>query len=425
MRITCPSCQFSKEVPSAKVPPQGVKARCQRCSTIFLVIPEAQQISCPKCDSDLDATGSCAKCGLIYEKYLAAKRRQEIAPGTPEAMLPPKITPPAVVSGTPHEFGHGRSELLAWVAAGHLAVDALPEAFRLAGTLPGPREWRRFLDGLVLWLGVVFLAAAVIFFFAFNWQKLGHYIRFGSVELVLVAAVVATWRLGLERLVGKAALLLATLLVGALLALVGQTYQTGADPWELFATWALFVLPWVAISRFSPLWLFLLLLLNLAVIFYFKTFASLAWDLFSTERIWWILAGVNTAAQIIWELTARRGIPWLVERWAVRVIATAAAGLVTVLAVWGIIDRHVAGLAEIGVYSGWLVCAYVVYRHLVLDLYLLSLGALSLITVVAVFLGHNLFHRGEEVGLLVLGLLVLGLSAASGRWLRSVAKEVA
>jgi len=313
---------------------------------------------------------------------------------------------------------------MAWAGEGHLAAEALPQALRIAGTLPSPPSWRRFLDGLALWLGTVFLAAAVIFFFAFNWKELGHFSRFGIVELLLAAAVVASWRLGLERMSGKAALLAATMLVGALLALVGQTYQTGADPWELFATWAFFVLPWVAISRFAPLWLFLLALLNLAAGLYYHAFAGIFGIFFGRETLWWTLAGLNTAALAAWELAASRGVPWLAERWAPRIVATAAAGFLTLLAVWGIIDRHSGGLAEFCGYSVWLACAYAIYRHKVRDLYVLALGVLSLVIVVAVFLGHHLLQRGDAGAFFFIGMAVLGLSAAGGWWLRQVAREV-
>ncbi len=43
-----------------------------------------------------------------------------------------------------------------------------------------------------------------------------------------------------------------------LLAVYGQTYQTGADPYELFFGWAILIIGWVAISRFAPLWPLLL-----------------------------------------------------------------------------------------------------------------------------------------------------------------------
>jgi len=105
-------------------------------------------------------------------------------------------------------------------------------------------------------------------------------------------------------------------------------------------------------------------------------------------------------------------------------VATAAAGFVTLLAAWGIIDRHSGGLTEFCGYSAWLACAYVIYRHRIRDLYVLALGVLSLVIVVAVFLGHHLLHRGDAGAFFFIGMAVLGLSAAGGWWLRHVAREV-
>jgi uncharacterized membrane protein len=328
------------------------------------------------------------------------------------------------VTAPPSRFGSGRGEIMSWAGEGRIATDALPQAVRIAGIHPGRVEWRRFLDGVTLWLGALFLATAVIFFFAYNWQELGRFTRFGIVELLLAGALLASWRLGLERMSGKAALLVATLLVGALLALVGQTYQTGADPWELFATWALFVLPWIAVARFAPLWLVWLLLVNLAISLYYQAFAGLFGLLFGTATLWWLLTGVNTAALAAWELAADRGVTWLRERWAPRIVATAAAGFITVLAAWGIIDRETLGITELLGYTAWLVCAYVVYRHRIRDLYILAVGVLSLVIVAAILLGHNVARNGDAGALLIVGVTVLGLSAVGGWWLRTVAREV-
>jgi len=374
MKIECPSCHFSADVDTAKIPAKGANTRCPRCATSFRVTPDA--------------------------------------------------APAPVSPALPFHFGHGRSEVLAWTAAGHLAIDALPQALHIAGALPGPTEWRRFLDALALWLGAICLAVAVIFFFAFNWQELGRYTRFGLVEALLAAAVLAAWRLGVDRTAGKAALLAATLLVGALLALVGQTYQTGADPWELFATWAVLVLPWVAIARFAPLWLLLLALVNLAVGVYFHAFAGLFGILFGTETLWWLLTGINTAALAVWETTAGRGVAWLAERWAPRIVATASLGYATLLAAWTIVDHDSGGIATLLGYAALLAGAYAVYRHRIRDLYVLALGVLSLIVVVAVFLGRHLLDHGDAGAFLLIGLIVLGLSAVGGWWLRVVAREV-
>jgi uncharacterized membrane protein len=138
-----------------------------------------------------------------------------------------------------------------------------------------PADWRSFIDRLLLWCGTLLIAVGVIFFFAFNWQEMGRFAKFGLAEVPIVVSVAVCWKLGLDRLSGKAALLAATILIGALLALVGQTYQTGADPWQLFAVWALMVLPWVVIGRFGALLLFWVSLVNVALFLYFQTFPPL------------------------------------------------------------------------------------------------------------------------------------------------------
>ena len=162
-----------------------------------------------------------------------------------------------------------RKQLLQWTEQGHLHDGSLTDALRLVEAEPSPVDWRHFLDHLMLWFGAILVAAGVIFFFAFNWQEMGRYTKFGLVESLLLVAVAICWKLGLDRISGKAALLVATILIGALLALVGQTYQTGADPWQLFAVWSVMILPWVVIGRFGALLLLWVGLVNLSMLLYF------------------------------------------------------------------------------------------------------------------------------------------------------------
>ncbi|MBW2689888.1 MAG: DUF2157 domain-containing protein, partial [Deltaproteobacteria bacterium] len=115
-----------------------------------------------------------------------------------------------------------RKQILDWVRQGHLNEDSLGEALRLAEADPSPMDWRHFIDRLMLWLGTIFMAAGVIFFFAFNWHEMSRYTKLGLVEFLIVVTVALCWKLGLDKLSGKAALLALTLLIGALLALVGQ-----------------------------------------------------------------------------------------------------------------------------------------------------------------------------------------------------------
>lgn len=186
--------------------------------------------------------------------------------------------------------------LLDWVEQGRLAPERLRKAMALTGVLPDASRWQRFLDQVFLLLGVTLLAAGTIFFFAFNWQAMGRFAKFTLVEAPIVLALGLLWRNGVDGLAGKATLLFAALLTGALLALVGQTYQTGADTFELFAAWAAAILAWVVVARFPALWVVWLALVNLAVSLYFLSRGLLWGMLFAPEKLVWLLFGLNTLA---------------------------------------------------------------------------------------------------------------------------------
>jgi len=318
-----------------------------------------------------------------------------------------------------------RSDIIDWSDQGRIPHDRLREALERARVLPSAGDWRRFLDRVLLFMGVAGLGAGAIFFFAYNWQDLGRYAKFALIEVPILALLALAWRTGVDGLAGKATLLLASLLVGALLALVGQTYQTGADTFELFAAWAAAILPWTLLARFPALWIAWLAIANLAVGLYFVTFGM--WGmLFAPEKLFWLLFGLNTAALVIWEGLAAAGIAWLRERWPLRILATASGGFISVLAFQDIVDWRMAGQSTgywgAPVWLAWIVAAYVVYRHWVKDLYVLAGGVLSVIVIVTTFIANQ--TRMQEAGtFLFLGLLVIGMSAAAGYWLKQVASE--
>jgi len=315
-----------------------------------------------------------------------------------------------------------RSDILDWLDQGRLAPEKLRDALALAGALPTAAEWRRFLDRLLALLGVDLLAAGAIFFFAFNWQDLGRFAKFALVEAPIVVALALAWRLGVDGVAGKATLLFAALMAGALLALVGQTYQTGADTWELFAAWAAAILPWALVARFPALWILWLALLNTSLALYFLTFGWLWGMLFAPEKLLWLLFGLNTAALVAWEVLEAGGLAWLRERWAARLLATASGGLVTALAIGQIVGwRHESRWA-VPAWFAWMVLAYLAYRIWRKDVYVLAGGVLAAIAVVTTFLGKQV--RMNDAGeFLFIGLVVIGMSAAGGFWLKRVATE--
>lgn len=321
-----------------------------------------------------------------------------------------------------------RSTLVQWVEAGALARDRLPEALALAGATPSPAQWQRFIVRAFAWLGMVLLASAAVAFVAANWQALGRFAKFALVEAALVVAlVVAVWR-GLDTLVARIALFAAAVLMGVLLALVGQAYQTGADTWELFAAWAAAITAWALLGRQHALWLLWLALVNVAVLLYFRTGVARGLDLveflFAPRRAWWVAFALDAAALVAWEAAAIRWPAWGTQRWAARVIATATGALVTTILATDILGfgSQYATWSWLP-YVLWVAALYWAYRVRTRDVYMLSGMVLSLIVVIAVLIGPRISGGGIGLDFLGTGLLILACAAAGSYWLRAVSAE--
>jgi uncharacterized membrane protein len=323
---------------------------------------------------------------------------------------------------TPPAFRTDRAVVLAWAERGAIPNERLVEALAVAGITPGAPQWRVFLDQFLLWCGAAFLGAGAIFFIASNWTGLARYQKFGLVEAALVTSVIAAWGLGIDRVAGKAALLVASLATGGLLALFGQTYQTGADTWELFATWGALVLPWILVARFAPLWVLWIAIVNLAIALYFRSSPFLLGIAMDPERQAWALFIFNTLALAVWELLAQHR-EWLDERWAVRLLATAGGTAITGLAVVAVADWNGQIIAVIA-YLAWLVVNHLVYRHIIVDLFMIAGTFLSVIVTVTVFLATHVFESSTaEAGFLLTALAVIGITAGAAAWLRRIASE--
>jgi uncharacterized membrane protein len=316
-----------------------------------------------------------------------------------------------------------RDIVVDWAERGHIRAEDLPKALAIAGVTPDSRAWTRFLATFLLSLGALLIATGVIFFFAYNWDAIGRFGKFGLLEATFVAGAVAAWFYGPAKPAGQAALLAATLLTGALLALIGQTYQTGADTYQLFAWWAALIVPWVVVSRLPALWLIWIALLNLAIAMYFSAFPGLLGVVFSGEALLWVLFGVNGVASVIWELATRRGPQGPQGRWSARVLIGATGTMITILALAAILDRTNVEPLRLLVYVAWLGAMYACYRRISIDLFALAGSVLSTVIVVAALLVKLMLDSAEAGGFLFIGLVVIAMSAAGAWWLRRVAAE--
>ena len=314
----------------------------------------------------------------------------------------------------------------------------------IANVRPSSERWKQFISNLLLWLGSVAIASSVMFFIAYNWDDLGRFAKFGLVQALIATSIIVYWfssrtdnpiskKLEIAippdkpvNIVGQAALLTASLLLGVLLAFYGQTYQTGADTWQLFFTWAILIFPWVFIARFPALWIVWIALINLSAILYFQVFGGTLNIFFSSdEELIWVVAIINTVALIIWELLENRW-KWLSETWAIRTLAFVSGAALTLLVVLYIFDHRSGGFpsAPITWFIG-MVLVYFVYRKRKIDLFMLAMACLSGISVIMSIAGELLFDliRAEFIGFFIMVILVTTLGAYSAKWLKAIHKE--
>ena len=137
---------------------------------------------------------------------------------------------------------------------GQLSAEAWDEAMAFCGFRPDATAWRLYWRHVLLLGGALFLAAGVIFFFAANWADMHRFTRMGCVAALIAAAGGGAVLAGLDTAFGRTLLLFCGICVGPLLAVFGQTYQTGAELWELFRVWAVVLLALSLVGKQAALW---------------------------------------------------------------------------------------------------------------------------------------------------------------------------
>ena len=289
--------------------------------------------------------------------------------------------------------------------------------------------WRQFLARSTLWLGVLLLGSAAICWVAANWQDMTKIQRFaGTQGLLALSALAAAWaglRLrgtpGVRRSIPGALLALAGILLGALLALLGQTYQTGADTWELFAWWAVLLLPWALVASSQAVWLLWVLVSNVALALWLGERAFNWWLLLGGPQVAsLIVAAWNLILLLVWELAARR---WRASTMiGPRLLAALVIGvLVTALMFGDFIMRGLGatnGLAWLAVTLG----LGLYYQRGRRDLIILAMLAAGVICVSLRMVGEWLLRLEPGVwAALPLAALLMAEAVWAARWLRGLA----
>jgi uncharacterized membrane protein len=291
-----------------------------------------------------------------------------------------------------------RKELDVFIEHHQLSAPNVDLALTLAGARPTPAETSRFALRALMLAGVLSLAAGVVFFVAANWDALRVVGRFALLEVVLLASLVLALVRPPPQTLGRSALLIAFVTTGALLALFGQTYQTGADVYELFLTWTVLGLPFVFAGQWSVLWAAWVFVLNVALGLFcgFQPEGGPLWFLLSgsgwaTSGLLLMAALVNLALWALAELAHGR-LPALLSAheppgWLRRFILTCALSFATWAGCLAILGHREIPLNVLGVLmilAG--VAFYAVRRRS--DVFPLALVAASIIALVTCLIGE-------------------------------------
>ncbi len=196
-------------------------------------------------------------------------------------------------------------------------------------------NWRQFIRFLLVGGGVAFLVTGIIFFFAYNWADMHKFAKLGLVQGVLILMVLASLFLKIDQRIQNILLTGASFLVGAVFAVFGQIYQTGADAYDLFLGWTLFIALWVFVSNFPPLWFIFLGLVNLTISLYAEQVAS-NWSFHFVMNVLFL---VNSLSLILLKWQEGSALVERVPKWLERIIVIAFVGYVTMSFCLGIFEK--------------------------------------------------------------------------------------
>ncbi len=356
-------------------------------------------------------------------------------------MLPKLGQQPAQTN--PLELPATRERLQILAMTGRLDATAFQRAMQIAGHIPAPHTWHRFIDAMLTYLGMTLVVVGIVFFFAYNWTEMHRFTKFGLIAAAIVSSISITALKGLDTLTGKASLFAAAVLTGVLLAVYGQAYQTGADAYDLFLVWAVLIAGWVFIGRLTALWMLWLILINLALILHWGEVVNprLGWDgaMVSTlaPLIWisYLLTDaslsalvfiLNAIALVMYEWYLRRGIEWLGGRWMPRAIACLALVALMVPTLVFILrspdldrDDTMLKLAPLlFTLSTTLILWF--YHTRGRDLFIIAIFYVGIIGVVTAAIGRQI---GDDYGgYSLLGLVVIGLSTTAAALLKKTSQ---
>jgi uncharacterized membrane protein len=284
-----------------------------------------------------------------------------------------------------------------------LAAQQRAQLLALAAPMPQAGSMRTWFWRVVTASAAALGGFGVILWVAANWEDFGRWGRFALLQIsILVFCLGAAWLLARKartqapkKAMAAASMgLVAMLCTGALFAYFGQTYQTGADPWQLFALWAALTLPLCLALRSDVLWAPWGLVAITGISLWLQAYSQHSWRFEANNfPVYAMAATMGVAVATVLGPLLRRYTGAGV--WSFRLVVT--------LNVLGLTAGGVAALFDSNVQPQYLLALVLLAAGFVLwlqpksfDVYALSAAALGLVVLLVGGLAHLLARGGTS-----------------------------
>lgn len=350
-------------------------------------------------------------------------------------------------SGRTHQPPLTRASLSALCDAGGMSSEAWLRAMDFCGFRPDGKAWLAYWRQLCLLGGALFFVAGVVCFIAWNWAAMTPLARMALTGAVVSGSGFAAVLLGPDTRLGRVLLLVCGIGMGPMLAVFGQTYQTGAELWELFRVWTALLVLLALAGRQTGLWFAAWLVANIFVALWLGRGLASPFDALGQFFIvpeWLVVIG---CAIVCWEWAGRRAVArlklragngtgngagqragqddahtWLCSRWMPRLLFFDLTSRIVFFLICMIFDHSYST----DHYALWLPHNFVVgfavgvaglswwwYRTRQPDLFMLAtlLAAGATVLLSALAEAELFFSAGIGVAILLWALLVTGMTA--------------
>ncbi len=312
-----------------------------------------------------------------------------------------------------------RIQLLNWQQQGH--IKDIDKSLEVTHSTIEPKTWFDFISKNLIILGLISLAVGVIFFFAYNWNEMTKTTKFLLLQSLLVVSSLLYTQTKKYTHPSTGLLVFIALLIGALFALFGQTYQTGKDPWQLFFLWSICITPIAVVSRNSLLWIMWLVLINLSLFLYLQIHRWF-WGLFSFfETTTLLYALINAAAALLFffGVKIKGSNKTNLAFYAASLAAFFAFTWVSLYAVVGDSNQ----LFYLAIYVLWMAIMFYLFRIKSLDVMLLSAWSLSAIFFIMFVLTRLFQDAFNAATLLLFSIILIAMTTFATKWLMHLLKE--